>query len=220
LLIRCEGGGPIRPISASRVRSKSILSLLLALMALAAPVARAESAGTPAETRRARELYREGKEAYAAGRFVEAYDFFDQGFRLSGRALFLLNMAQAKRRAGALDDARTLCRRFLELEPQSPHRADVEALLREVEGAMGAAAPPPIVTAAPPAVVLAPAPPVETPSLVVRRQEVAEPPPPVYKRWWIWAAGGAAVAALATGLLLASGNAGAHGGSLGTLGAP
>jgi hypothetical protein len=219
------------------VPARGRLAVLLALaMALGAPPARGAEpgpAGTPADLRRAREFYRRGKEAYAAGRYAEAHALFEEGFRLSGRPLFLLNMAHARRRDGALAEARALCQRFLALEPQSQHRAEVESLLAEIEAALwagsstaGPGAPRPAVPAPAAGPAPAPTPPLlptsaaEARPLLGPRLEPADAPaPPLYRRWWVWAAMGAA-AVVATGLVLASDGSGARKGTLGTLGAP
>ena len=115
--IRCVGGLSIRLFSCSRLRFRkfSLKALVVALWFAArgqpgfVPSARAEPAAVDrAEVRKGRQLYRLGKEAYAAGRFAEAYDHFEAGYRLSGRSPFLLNMAHAKRRQGELAAAHAL----------------------------------------------------------------------------------------------------------------
>jgi hypothetical protein len=223
-------------------RSKSLLigrlsSMLVLVAVLTAPdarTARAELAGTPAEVRKARELYRLGKAAYAAGRFAEAFAHFEDGFRLSGRPLFLFNMAKARHRDGALVEARALCRRFLELEPQSPHRADVETLLASIEAALPAEPPrdaarpssPPVTVAAAaapaPATAGLPLVPLEASPYVAQRPvEGSEPPsPPLYRRWWVWALAGATAAAVTTAIVVSRGDSAPRMGSLGTLGTP
>jgi tetratricopeptide (TPR) repeat protein len=192
------------------------LLVLAATLTSSTGLARAEG-GTPGDLRKARELYQQGKEAYAAGRFAEAYAQFEEGFRLSGRPLFLLNMAQAKRRDGALSDARTLCGRLLELEPQSPYRPDVEALIAEIDNALTRAGQPsPAMPTAP--VLVAPAP-VEAPLSIAARPQPVEGPR-LYQRWWVWAAAGAAIAAVTTAVVLSRATSATRNGSLGTLGAP
>src|SRR3954468_3103346 len=117
-------------------RVKMVAAILAATLATSggavfAPSARAQSA----ELREARDHFRRGKEAYSAQRFEDAYREFEAGYRLSSRPLFLFNMGHAKRRAGAPGEARALFRRSLELQPDSPQRAEVEAILRELEPA-------------------------------------------------------------------------------------
>jgi hypothetical protein len=209
-----------------------VLVLALGAMQAGAAVA-AEPTAMPGATEKAREHFRRGQAAYDGGRFGDAYREFEDGYRLSGRPLFLLNMGHARRRAGDPVAARALYLRFLELQPDSPHRAQVEALLREMSAPLAAApiAPPPAPRApapsSPPSAVarppstpspaLAPVP----PAAIDVRAEVTSPPP-VPGRWWVWVAAGTAVAAAVTVGLIARGGGPSYTrqGSLGTLGAP
>src|SRR4051812_5974092 len=146
--------------------------------AVFAPSARAQSA----ELREARDHFRRGKEAYSAQRFEDAYREFEAGYRLSSRPLFLFNMGHARRRAGALGEARALFRRFLELQPDSPRRAEVEAILRELEPPP----PPPPPAPPPPAITLSlPASP-PPPSVVTVLPHPPAESPPSPRRWWLW----------------------------------
>jgi hypothetical protein len=171
-----------------------------------------------AELRKAREHFRLGKEAYAAERFDDAYREFEEGYQLSQRPLFLLNMGHAKRRAGAAAEARTLYRRFLVAQPDSPYKTEVEAMLAEIDRALPEAPPPPVA----PKVVVAPAAiPAPPPAMV--RAPVAPVPAPASggSRWWVWAGAGAVVASVvAVAVLARGGDSYTRQGSLGTLGAP
>jgi tetratricopeptide (TPR) repeat protein len=197
-----------------------------------APRARAESGRETAETRQARDHFRRGKEAYAQGRFEDAYREFELGYRLSDRPLFLLNMGHARRRAGALPEARLLYRRFLELQPDSPYRSEVEGILREMDAAAPSPAPTPapppaaVVPVTPPPVAVAPPvapPPAPAPALVIPPREPAAEPRPASRSWLLWAgAGGAVAAAVVVGLVAAAsgGDSYTKRGSIGTLGSP
>lgn len=59
---------------------------------------------SPAE-QRARELYEQGDEAYANGRYDDAISAFREAYSLSARPLLLYNLANAQERAGYLEDA-------------------------------------------------------------------------------------------------------------------
>ncbi len=72
----------------------------------------------------------------------------------------LFNIAQGLRRAGESRQALTFYRRYLQLDPQSPLRAEVEGYIRELSALLAARA------------------------MVVSTQ----PPSPVYKRAWFWVA--------------------------------
>jgi hypothetical protein len=120
-----------------RSRNSRLAATLLAalLVGSAGPAPRAAESE---DARLARELYRNGEEAFRAGRFEEAYQQWQQGYKLSSRPLFLLNMAHAQRRRGELNSARALYRRFLLVEPQSKLRAEVESVLEEIDLALAA----------------------------------------------------------------------------------
>jgi tetratricopeptide (TPR) repeat protein len=201
-------------------RAKLVVIMATALLASAGMVSPPAALAQSAEVREARELFRRGKEAYAAGRFDEAYREFEAGYRLSNRPLFLFNMGYAKRRAGEAGEARALFRRFLELQPDSPHRAEVESALRELEPPAPAA---PAVEAQPPAVsppppLLSPPPP---PSVVAVAPRTPAELPPSPRRWWLWAgAGGAVLAGVLVAFLAHGRDSYTKQGSLGTLGSP
>jgi tetratricopeptide (TPR) repeat protein len=222
-----------------RVGRVTTFVVAAATMATSAGEVSAQELLAQSAERQAREHYRRGKDAYAAQRFEEAYREFEAGYRLSDRPLFLLNMGHAKRKAGDLPMAKALFRRFLQLQPDSPHRAEVENLLRDVEAALPAPAQPlePL-PAAPPVVPRTTTPPAPSPAPPVLRVPRPEPPPapppsvmaapnrppeesPPPRRWWLWAGAGGAVVAGVLVAVLASGRAGyTKQGSLGTLGSP
>jgi hypothetical protein len=183
-----------------------IMATVMSMGVVSPPPALAQTS----DTREAREHFRRGKDAYAAQRFDEAYREFEAGYRLSGRPLFLFNMGHAKRRAGEPAEAGVLFRRFLELQPDAPQRAEVEAILRELEPAT---APPP---SAPPALAAPP-----PPSVVAIPPRTPAEPPPSPRRWWLWAgAGGAVVTGVLVAFLARGHDSYTKQGSLGTLGSP
>jgi tetratricopeptide (TPR) repeat protein len=195
-----------------------------ALVASAGVVSAPRALAQTAALKEAREHYRRGKDAYATQHFDEAYREFEAGYLLSARPLFLLNMGHAKRRAGQPAEARALFRQFLQLQPDSPHRAEVEAILREL-------APPPALTPPPEPprpVVVAPArplppslPPPPPPSPAVMVAPAQPPAQPRSSRWWLWAgAGGALVAGAAVAFFARGRDPYTKQGSLGTLGNP
>lgn len=69
---------------------------------------------------RARDLFREGDELYAQGRYEEALANFEEAYELSQRPLLLYNIANAQERAGAWDDAIATLERYL------PHAYEAE----------------------------------------------------------------------------------------------
>ena len=224
---------------AGHFRARLILAAIIAALATlaAAPrAARGEEVAVPAaDVRKARELYKQGDEAFRAGRFEEAHRHWQQGYALSGRPLFLVNMGHAERRRGDLASARALYQRYLLVEPDSKLRADVEAVVKEIDETLAtapASETPPATTSAPqpPLQLLPTAPPPAPPdpaaALLVRSSRDSSPdsaasPPPIYRRWWFWAgAGGAVAVGLASAVLVirSSGDGPARSGSIGTLG--
>lgn len=69
---------------------------------------------------RARDLFREGDDLYAQGRYEEALANFQEAYELSQRPLLLYNIANAQERAGQWDDAIATLERYL------PHAYDAE----------------------------------------------------------------------------------------------
>jgi tetratricopeptide (TPR) repeat protein len=216
-----------------RLRSgRSVAAACALATLLASPAVRAED--NTQVTRQAREHFKNGEAAFKAGRYQDAYREWDEGFKLSPRALFLLNMAHAERRRGELANARTLYKRYLLMEPETKLRGEVEAVLQEIDSALGAEAPaepaPPPPVSPPPdsATPLLPAV-ADNPTLspppagpVANLATDAPPPPerpPVYKTWWFWTAvGGAAALGVVSLTLLRGGDSYAKNGSLGTIG--
>jgi tetratricopeptide (TPR) repeat protein len=210
--LQCESVG-------ARVRPAVVLIATLVSVGLVSPRSLAQTA----DNREAREHFRRGKEAYAAQRFDEAYREFEAGYRLSSRPLFLYNMGHAKRRAGASAEACALYRRFLEVQPDAPQRAEVESILRELEPAWAPAKPEPKLADPPPPPPPPPPPvvPPPAPSLVAIPPRIPAEPPPSPRRWWLWAgAGGAVVAGVLVAFLARGRDSYTKQGSLGTLGSP
>ena len=91
-----------------------------------APAEAAQPDQTPApvelspQDARARDLFREGDELYAQGRYEEALANFQEAYELSQRPLLLYNIANAQERAGMWDDA------IATLESYLPHAYEVE----------------------------------------------------------------------------------------------
>jgi tetratricopeptide (TPR) repeat protein len=83
---------------------------------------------------RARAHYDIGLGLYNLGDYQGAIKEFSAGYTLSPRPEFFINLGQAHRKLRQLDPARTMFRRYLdESAPDAPNRAEVTALLAEVE---------------------------------------------------------------------------------------
>ena len=164
----------------------------------------------------AREHVRKGAAAFQAGRYDEALVEFEAGYTAVPRPAFVLNMGHAARKAGYAARARECYERYLELEPGSPQRAEVEKAIAELAAGHGGtpAAKPPNRPAAAgrspvgPTVVGTDS---EIPSdlkLAAREpiRKDADEGPAFYQQWWFWGtAAGVIVAGVVAFFVLRSG---------------
>jgi tetratricopeptide (TPR) repeat protein len=106
----------------------ALVALLTGLLAAApARAAGAEPQGPAPELEaRARALYDQGMRHYNLSEYDTAIDAFKQGYKLSGNAGFLYNIAQAYRMKGDCAQAVTFYRNYLRADPQAENRAAVE----------------------------------------------------------------------------------------------
>ncbi|MFO0738805.1 MAG: tetratricopeptide repeat protein [Labilithrix sp.] len=96
---------------------------------LATPIASADET-TTAE---AKALFDAGSRAFDLGEYDRAIQSFESAYRLSGAPALLLNIAQAHRLAGNCGEAARFYRKFLEKQPKTPRRAEIEARRAEME---------------------------------------------------------------------------------------
>jgi tetratricopeptide (TPR) repeat protein len=197
-------------------RNGALLCALVAGLA-ASTVAMGAEAREDDQLRRAKEHYRKGDDAFRDGLFAEALREFEAGYKLVPRPAFLVNMGHCRRRLGDLKEAHTLYRLFVDSDPTSELRAEVEEVIVELEKEMGAApARVPVPLEPPPVTAPSPA---GTPAQVVSH---SPPPPakPFYRRWQTWVIAGSVVA-LGCAAIIVTGRSGAsyqERGTLGTLG--
>jgi hypothetical protein len=198
------------------------LGLALVLLATLAGTARAESAGD--NDKEARRLFQEAELSFNVGKFAEALAAYQAAYEAKPLPGFLFNIAQCYRNMGDYDRARFFFRRYLTLDPRTPNRRRVEALIDEMgrllqqradeeaarAPATPAAAPPPPPAAAPapiappPAPVAAAEPPAQAPVIVAPAAEPVAAPAPVWKRWWFWTAAGVLAAGAAVTLVVST----------------
>jgi len=186
----------------------------------------------------AREHVRKGAEAFQAGRYDEALVEFEAGYTAVPRPAFVLNMGHAARKAGYAARARECYERYLELEPGSPQRAEVEKAIADLgagHGGTPAAKPPNRPAAAatggglqhPPVVPAVAGTDSEIPADLklaarepIRKDKEADEGPAFYQQWWFWGtvAGVIAAGAVAFFLLRSGGDDYTTSGTWGTLG--
>jgi tetratricopeptide (TPR) repeat protein len=217
-----------------------LASLLLGVPLLATPARAADKKVDPRVEARAREHIQKGAAALRAGHYDDAMTEFEAGYAAVPLPGFILNMGHVQRQAGNLAKAYDYYRDYLELDPKSSQRAEVEKTMAEIDGKLAAkassrAAP---ATTSPPRPNLAlpaaqddheepeglkalPAKPVVTSSPTPASASASAPTDDgaFYTRWWFWGAVGAVAAAgVVTFLLVGRGNDYTSSGTWGALG--
>lgn len=151
--------------------------LILVMLVLAAPsVADAEPRGgkttlSDAEKqKRGRAHFARGKQLADEKRYVEALVELSTGYELTGRPLFLFNMAECARALNDVVQARELYEKYLAAEGNGPFANAARARLVE----LAPAPPPPAAEPPPPAPVVIP-----PPATVAASTEAAAPREPI-----------------------------------------
>jgi tetratricopeptide (TPR) repeat protein len=85
---------------------------------------------------RAKEIFVSAKERYDNKEYTEALAGFEELLRVSGSAAVYLNIAQCQRLMGQYEEAVLSYRKFLEGNPKTPHRAQIEEKVLEMEVAL------------------------------------------------------------------------------------
>ena len=150
----------MRPVRVSTGLRGWFVVLLAALvaMALVAPPATAQGPGggaSSADVERAKDSFRVGAAAYAAGEYLAAIAALDSAYALAPLPAIAFSLAQAERRQYFVDRkpehltrSAALFRRYLEQVPTGGRRADAIDALAQLAPLL--AAPAPALTAAPP----------------------------------------------------------------------
>lgn len=165
----------------------AVLVILLSLVAEATAWAQSDAQD------QARKAFVRGDAAYKASRFDEALAAFTEGYDLSRRPRFLLNIAHTQRKLGHMRAAAATYRRFLLTDPKPEDRElaqqmvdEIEALLAE-EAALKPSSPSPPDLAPPPE-----PPPAERTAtaaspMVLEAEAPTASEPALYTRWYFWA---------------------------------
>src|SRR5262245_55019934 len=171
----------------------------------------AHAAPSDVDAAEAKRHYGIAARAYDLAEYEEALREFKEAYRIVGDPAFLFNIAQCHRKLGHPADAISFYKTYLRRAPSTPHRAEVEKLIADLE--QGEAARP---EAATPAVAAAPAPAAPPAAASPQAPPLAAPPPsapvtlvaapaqpapetdrPFYKNAWFWVATSAALAGAA-----------------------
>lgn len=179
------------------------MRLALVMLVVACGTASAEDA----ETRQAKQTYKEGVRLYDAHEYKDALAAFKRASRKYESPMLFYNIAQCQRELGDKKAAVEFYKKYLDARPKAADRerielviGDLEKSLQEEEDARNAPPPPPAA---------APSPAKDDSSVTPEPATQAAPTEttPIYKRWWLWAAVGAVVviiAAVAIGVAAAS----------------
>jgi tetratricopeptide (TPR) repeat protein len=173
-------------------RGRLLLPAMVAALLVTLPQ---PEAGAQALKDQAQHQWKEGTTEYALGHYAQAIDHFEQGYRLLRDPIFVFNIAQAYRLAGAHEQALLAYRSYLRVAAHDAPKRDVAARwIGELETPHAPVA----ATAEPRA-----ATDISRPSLSLREVDPpanlldrASPPPRPQARhhWWWWGAAGAVVA--------------------------
>jgi tetratricopeptide (TPR) repeat protein len=101
--------------------------------AAAAPATPAEPPSSDVEVQ-AKDLYERGETAYNLGDYAKAIEAFKAGYEVWPRPPFLFNIAQSYRQQGDAQNAIFFFKRFLEADPDTKARAEVEDFIRALDG--------------------------------------------------------------------------------------
>lgn len=197
------GARPLRPTAAPRLSAAVlrcgalVLTLGAAPLALAAPPAPPPSRPTPeregdvtcppapSEPQGFEANIESATRCYRAGDFARAIAAWSEAYQQQPAPRILYNLGRSHHRAGHDLEALVMYERYLQAEPASVRRAEVEAYTSELRARLRGAR-------------LALPLPTEEPSPQAQAQRT-----PLYKRWWLWTVVGGVVAAGAvTGAVL------------------
>jgi tetratricopeptide (TPR) repeat protein len=98
----------------------------------ASPAATPAAEPTPAAKEAARAAYERGQAAFSAGQYDQARIAFEEAFAAVPNPIVLLSVAESRTKLGQLHEAIAALQRYLELRPDAPDRADVEAKIKEL----------------------------------------------------------------------------------------
>jgi tetratricopeptide (TPR) repeat protein len=170
------------------------------------------------EVEKARAHFEHGERLYKVSRYREALEEFKEGFVSKADPVFLFNIAQCHRLLGDREEALTFYRRYLQADPRTFRRIEIEKRIHDLETQVAAGPTPPPRAAAP--ALPAPMPPPSTPAvsslapanptapaatplvLTAKPDEPAPTATPLYRRWWIWTGIGVVAAAVTATLIL------------------
>ena len=113
----------------SRCSSSCLFWFLLAALLLASTVAHSQ----PADLRKARAAFQKAEVHFKLGEFKKALPLYKEAFRAKAMPEFLFNIGQCHRHLGDCKQTNFFFRQFLRQRPRSPHRSNLEKMIRQCE---------------------------------------------------------------------------------------
>lgn len=173
----------------------TILALTLSVSSAFAQTPAPVPAPTPADEE-ARALFEAGRIAFGNRRYTQALEMFERAYELSPRPALLYNLGSTLDRLRRDREAVDAFRRYLEGEPNSPRRAEVEERITILEQQL-ATSPQAVARAG-----------TETGS---PETDATVEHDPITKKWWFWTIIGVAVVGTAVGVGVAVAGGGTQG---------
>jgi tetratricopeptide (TPR) repeat protein len=99
-------------------------------------------AQTDDDLSRAKDLFKQAEIHFSIGEFEQALELYRQSYKAKQLSAFLFNIAQCNRYLGRYKEATFSYKRYLDQEPGTPHRSQVEAFIKECEKHLAALPPP------------------------------------------------------------------------------
>ncbi len=118
------------------------LALSMMAVALSAPARAQDAEEVGSRDAEARSLFDAGMQAYAGGRYDEALRHFQHSYELSGRSGLLYNIATAAERSREDETALRAYEEYLEQEPDTRRREQVETRIRALRESIANRPPP------------------------------------------------------------------------------
>lgn len=105
-----------------------LLTLLLCFLTFGQAQAQQPPKNPPAQDpmERAKQLHKEGEDYFKLGEFQKALDSYKEGYKLSHKPLFLLNIGQCHFKLGQYEEAKHSYEAMLREDPNTPYRAELE----------------------------------------------------------------------------------------------
>jgi hypothetical protein len=117
-------------------RALHALLACLLLLAAAAPSLSAPKAHEITSVDSIRRFMEKGQSLFVAGQYAKAAEVFEAGYELHPYSAFLFNAGVAYEKAERLEDALARFKKYVEVDPNAPDRAEVQKRIAKIEQAL------------------------------------------------------------------------------------